>query len=73
MVITVRRDEIVWRLSETDLKDYLTRRFGADKATRLYGYHQLLQRHGAAGMQRLLGPDRYVEALVLLREAGLDV
>ena len=50
----------------------MTRRFGVDKATG-YGYHQLLQRHGAAGTQRVLGPERYVEALVLLREAGLDV
>jgi hypothetical protein len=73
MAVMNRRDELVWRMSESDLKDYLRRRFGADKATRLYSYHQLHRLHGAAGMQRLLGPERYVEALVLLREVGLEV
>lgn len=73
MVVTVRRDGIVWRMGGTDLKDYLVRRYGVQKATKLYGYHQMLSLHGATEMQRILGPERYVEVLVMLREAGLDV
>ena len=33
----------------------------------------MLVLHGPIEVQRVLGPDRYVEVLVMLREAGLDV
>jgi hypothetical protein len=73
MVVLVRRDGVTRQMRGGDLKDYLVRRFGVQQATKLYGYHQMLLLHGPHEVQRLLGPDRYVAALVMLREAGLDV
>lgn len=60
-------------MNGADLKDYLVRRFGVQQATKLYGYYQMLILHGPVEVQRTLGPDRYVQVLVMLREAGLDV
>jgi hypothetical protein len=73
MVVSVGRDGAVRRLGSADLKELLINRFGVQRATQIYAYHQLLTRHGTAETQRILGPERFVDALVTLREAGFDI
>jgi len=73
MVVTVRRDGVIRRMAGVDFKEYLVGRYGVQKATKLYGFQQMLALRGAAEAQRILGPEHYVEVLVMLREAGLDV
>lgn len=73
MTVVVRHGDQMWQFGDGDLREYLVRRFGADQAMQLYGHHQLLLRSGPAETQRLLGPERYVEVVVMLRGAGLDI
>ena len=73
MAILARQDSTVLKLGSADLKDYLVRRLGVQQATKVYGYQQMLMLHGPAELQRILGPERYVEILITLRQAGLDV
>ncbi|MCC6626745.1 MAG: hypothetical protein IT340_04995 [Chloroflexi bacterium] len=73
MVVTSRRDGIDRHLGSADVREHLVRRFGAQRATTLYTYHQLLSLHGPVEAQRVLGPERYVELLIALRGAGFDV
>lgn len=74
MAVSTRGDSVVVsKMGSTDLKDYLVHRFGVQQATKVYGYQQMLMLHGPAEMQRILGPERYVEVLIILREAGLNV
>ena len=73
MGLTTRQGGAVMKLGSADLKDYLVRRLGVQQATTVYGYQQMLMLHGPAELQRILGPERYVEILITLRQAGLEV
>jgi hypothetical protein len=66
------RDASTRRLGGAALRDELVRRFGAQRATTLFAYYQLVSLRGPVEARRVLGSDLFDTALTALHEAGFE-